>query len=124
MRFHRFINENKGWQQSLEVYQQELPEIQQLLEEAGADVSISPEERAACNYHFREAFSQQKTAMQEVRKELDEQQKRLNVDCASNAVYDIDALCYQDIIRIRVKELQKTFVELKCNFMSFLSAAL
>ncbi len=124
MRFRRFMNENRGWQQSLEMYQREMPEIQQLLAEAEADESISPEERDACQHHFRAEFFHQQEEMNLVRFDLDEQQKRLNKDCASNAVYDIEALCYQDIIRSRVKELQKAFVELKCNFMSFLSTVL
>jgi hypothetical protein len=124
MRFHRFINENKGWQQSLEVYQREMPEIQQLLAEAEADESISPLERDTCKYHFRAGFSHQLEEMEQVKNDLNQQQNRLSKDCASNDVYDIEALCYQDIIRSRVKELQKTFIELKCNFMSFLSTAL
>jgi hypothetical protein len=124
MRFRRFINENKGWQQSLEVHQREMPEMQLLLTETEADESISQQERDACRYHFRAEFSHQMEEMQQVKNELAEQQKRLSADCASNAVYDIDALCYQDIIRSRVKELQKTFIELKCNFMSFLSTVL
>jgi hypothetical protein len=124
MRFHRFINENRGWQQSLDVYRREMPEMQQLLTDAEADESISPQERDACTYHFRAEFSHQLEGMEQVKNDLAEQQERLSKDCASNAVYDIEALCYQDIIRSRVKELQKTFIELKCNFMSFLSTAL
>lgn len=124
MRFHRFINENKGWQQSLEVYQREMPEMQQLLAEAEADESISPQERDACTCHFRPEFLHRQEELQQVRNDLAKQQKRLTEDCASNAVYDIEALCYQDIIRSRVKELQKTFIDMKCNFMSFLATAL
>jgi small-conductance mechanosensitive channel len=124
MRFRRFINENRGWQASIEVHQREIPEMQQLLAEAEAEVLLSPQERDACRYHFRELLQHQQEEMQQVRHELDEQQKRLSADCATDAIYDIEALCCQDIIRDRVKELHKTFVDLKCSFMSFLSTAL
>jgi hypothetical protein len=124
MRFQRFINENRGWQQSIEVHQREIPEMQQLLAAAEVQESLTPQERDACRYHFREILIQQQEEMRYVKHELDEQQKRLSDDCAANAVYDIEALCYQDIIRGRVKELQKAFVDLKCSFMSFLSTVL
>jgi hypothetical protein len=124
MRFQRFINENRSWQECIEVHQREIPGMQQLLAVAEADEAISPQERHACRYHFRELLTHQQEEMQRVKSELDEQQKRLSADCASNAVYDIEALCYQDIIRNEVKELQKTFLDLKCNFLSFLSTVL
>jgi hypothetical protein len=124
MRFRRFINENKSWQQSLDLYRQEMPKLQQMLAEAEADESIGPQEKDACAYHFRTEFLHQQDELLQLSRDLAEQQKRLTKDCANNAIYDIEAFCYQDIIRNRVKEVQKTFTELKCSFMSFLSTAL
>jgi hypothetical protein len=124
MRFQRFINENQGWLQSLEVYRSEIPEMQQLLSDIEAGETLTLQERDTCRFHFREMLLHQQQEMQRVANNLARQQVRLGRDCASNAIYDIEALCQQDIIRERVRQLQKTFVDLKCSFMSFVSTVL
>ena len=52
---------------------------------------------------------------------LDQQQQRLKTDTATKYLYDIDSLCSQDILRDRIKEIEKKYLELKYNFMKFLS---
>jgi hypothetical protein len=56
--------------------------------------------------------------------DIEEQQQRLAKDCELKSLYDIDAFCTQDILRERIKAIEKTYIDLKCNFMNYLSTLL
>jgi len=60
--------------------------------------------------------------MQKLENDIAIQQQRLEKDCELKDQYDVDAFCTQDILRDRIKAIEKTFIELKCNFLKYISA--
>ncbi len=110
-----YMNENEGWQQVLKIQTNEIPTMKQMLTE------VIAEEKIIGKNHFDKQLVEQHKQMKQLNDELDEQQKRLAVDCETNMQYDIDAFCTQDILRERIKAIEKTYIDLKCNFMNYLS---
>ncbi|MEN9571155.1 MAG: hypothetical protein RL172_2386 [Bacteroidota bacterium] len=114
-----YLHENASWMATIHHQAQEIPVLEKLLvqNEAAITDDKSKEER----HHFCNAFSRQQQQMNLLNTELKQQQQRLTKDAAAKALYDIDALCSQDILRDRIQEIEKRYVELKCSFMKFLS---
>jgi hypothetical protein len=115
-----YMNENEGWQQVLQVQTNEIPTMKKMLNEIMEEEQLAREEKAGKN-HFNRRLAEQQNEMQQLNNELGEQQKRLAMDCETNMQYDIDAFCTQDILRERIKAIEKTYIDLKCNFMNYLS---
>lgn len=115
-----YMNENEGWQQVLQVQTNEIPTMKKMLNEIMGEEQLAGEEKAGKN-HFDRQLVVQQNEMQQLNNELGEQQKRLAMDCETNMQYDIDAFCTQDILRERIKAIEKTYIDLKCNFMNYLS---
>jgi hypothetical protein len=59
--------------------------------------------------------------MKKLDEAIEEQKKRLLHDCDLKNQQDVDAFCTQDILRQRIKAIEKTYIDLKCNFMNYLS---
>ena len=80
----------------------------------------------AINDIFRKELLVQQTQMEQLNHAIDEQQKRLAHDCESEMEnkYDIDTLCGQDILRDRIKAVEKNYIDLKCNFMNYIATLL
>jgi len=73
---------------------------------------------------FNRELRMQEEEMIKLNKALIQQQERLKTDTAEKYLYDIDTLCNQDILRDRIKEIEKKYVELKCSFMKFLASTI
>lgn len=115
-----YMNENEGWQRVLQVQTDEIPTMKKMLNEIMGEEQIAMEEKTGKD-HFNRRLAVQQNEMQQLNNELGEQQKRLAIDCETNMQYDIDAFCTQDILRERIKAIEKTYIDLKCNFMNYLS---
>lgn len=123
-KFRWYLNENEGWQQVIQQQRKEIPELEKILTTVIYD-EISPvDEITSCKIHFGKQLEIQRIEMTLLNGELEEQQKRLVKDCENGNCNDIDAFCTQDILRQRIRDIEKTYVELKCNFMTYLSTVL
>lgn len=126
-RYKVLLNENEGWQKFIGIQCREVPELEKLLDEMPVeDTRRNIEEVSKSKHFFQTSFSAQQSEMELINTELSEQQKRLLTDCELNdaPVYDIDTVCKQDILREKIKELERKYLELKCNFMTYLSSVL
>lgn len=115
-----YMNENEGWRRVLQVQTDEIPTMKKMLNEIMREEQFAREEKTDKD-HFDRRLAVQQNEMQQLNNELGEQQKRLAIDCETNMQYDIDAFCTQDILRERIKAIEKTYIDLKCNFMNYLS---
>lgn len=111
----RCLAENDGWQQTIRLQEKEFPAMKQMLDE----VPEAGETREKA--HFDRELSFQQNEMHQLNEDLERQQQRLASDCESNALFDIEAFLAQDILRERIKAIEKLYIDLKCNFMNYLA---
>lgn len=120
------MNENAGWQKTLIEQEKEIPLLEKMLGNVMIETDITKieENEIGVDSHFRQQLIKQHKEFEQLNKALNMQQKRLAEDSICNLTYDTQALCSQDILRDRIKDAEKNYVELKCNFMKYLSSVL
>jgi endo-1,4-beta-D-glucanase Y len=123
-RVNLFMTENADWQKTLSEQSNQLPLLEKMLEEVAMESAAPEDYETIVDNHFRQQLVKQKEDILLLNNELDVQQQRLQNDSKLNAVYDTQALCFQDILRDRIKNVEKNYVDLKCNFMKYLSTVL
>lgn len=117
-----FINENAGWQSAIKAQVKEIPQLKIMLANVqNADNINGPADKTGTDIFFNSELMQQQNEMKKLDEAIEEQQKRLLQDCDLKNQQDIDAFCNQDILRQRIKAIEKTYIDLKCNFMNYLS---
>ena len=115
-----YLHENSSCLKTISNQTEEIPALEKLL--AVKNIESNNNQSQQENTHFRNALHQQKNEMLQLNTALDLQQQRLKNDAEKKTLYDIDALCSQDILRDKIKEIEKKFIELKCNFMKYVSS--
>ena len=117
-----FMNENAGWQNAIKAQVKEIPQLKIMLANVqNADNINGPADKTGTDIFFNSELMQQQNEMKKLDEAIEEQQKRLLQDCDLKNQQDIDAFCNQDILRQRIKAIEKTYIDLKCNFMNYLS---
>jgi hypothetical protein len=112
-----FINENDGWEKTISDQAEEIPALESLLADKKEVIASHPAEQA----YFQEVLTKVKDELRQLSKLLQEQQQRLREVVSAEKLYNFDALCSQDILRDRIRDVQQRFIELKCNFLRYLS---
>jgi hypothetical protein len=123
-KFRWYLNENEGWQQVIQMQRNEIPQLEKILTTIIYDEHTAKDKMELGKLHFGQQLEMQSKEMALLNQELDVQQKRLANDCDTDIENDIDAFCTQDILRQRIRDIEKTYLELKCNFMTYLSTVL
>jgi len=120
------MDENSGWRKTIAMQAREIPILEEMLAVTVNDTTLQVSRKQSNEVHFSRQMESQFREMTQLNFAIDQQQKRLARDCENEAEgrYDIDALCTQDILRERIKMTEKGFIELKCNFMNYLSTLL
>ena len=108
------LDENSGWQYTIKTQVSEIPKWKSKLISDGIDTCKS--EGVLYNQLF-----QQQAKMNQLEDDLLLQQQRLQKNFELQHVDDIESFCMQDILRERIKEIEKAYVELKCNFLNYVS---
>jgi hypothetical protein len=117
-----FINENAGWQNAIKAQVKEIPQLKIMLANVqNADNINGLADKTGTDIFFNSELMMQQNEMKKLDEAIEEQQKRLLKDCDLKNQQDIDAFCNQDILRQRIKAIEKTYIDLKCNFMNYLS---
>ena len=112
-----FLHENEGWEKTINHQSEELPDLEALLSDKDEAIASHPEEQA----YFLELLNSRKEELRLLRNLLNEQQQRLKEVVTAETLYNFNALCAQDILRNRIRDVQQRFIELKCNFLRYLS---
>ena len=117
-----FINENASWQSAIKAQEKEIPQLKIMLANVqNADDINGPADKTGTDIFFNSELIMQQKEMKKLDEAIEEQQKRLLQDCDIKNQQDIEAFCTQDILRQRIKAIEKTYIDLKCNFMNYLS---
>jgi energy-converting hydrogenase A subunit M len=91
---------------------------------AKQETYYTAKEMEISNNHFTDQLLQQQKELIELHAAIEQQQSRLIQNCEAKKEHDIESLCTQDILRDRIKDIEKTYIELKCNFMRYFSTML
>ena len=125
-KFRLYMNENNIWHKTIASQSKEIPTFRKMLNTAGDKRKLVEAGKLAVSDVFSKELQVQQQEMEQLRHAIDEQQKRLIHDCESEDEnkYDIDKLCGQDILRDRIKAVEKRYIDLKCNFMNYIATLL
>lgn len=120
-RLKLYLNENEGWLQTLKLHTSEIPAMKTMLTAIDTSETTVENEKRGKDL-FNSQLAVQQSAMQLLNEEFNQQQERLKKDSETDIRYDIDAFCTQDILRERIKAIEKMYIDLKCSFMNYVAA--
>lgn len=120
-----FIKENDAWDHMINRQRVELPQldamISSIVEERKANLR---EDRTRIFEHFKKEMAEQQHYMDEVSRDLAAQQAKLTAERnrkTNNDPYSIQTLNSQNVLRSRIRDIEKKFVELKCNYLNYVA---
>ncbi len=115
-KYRLFMSENAGWQDTIKAQVNEIPAM---LESALHGISETVKKDR--DTILRQLLVKQKNEMKQLDDDIETQQQRLVKDCELSNQYDIDAFCTQDILRERIRAIEKAYIDLKCNFLNYVT---
>lgn len=117
-----FMKENDAWEDMIARQKVELPRLDKLITRIMADKKVK-DESARVFDHLRRQMEDQEKHMEELEVELGKQQrylhdqrKRRNED-----PHSINTFFSQKILRERIRDVERNFVELKCNYLNYIA---
>ncbi len=124
LRARLYLNENMEWQKKLSFQNNELPGLEEMLQEVLTVIGLPGKEVTDGDLVILSQLNKQKIRMKELNTELDVQQWRLENDTIHTPVHELQLLCNQDILRERIKEIEKRYVDLKCSLLKYIPVVL
>ena len=120
------MSENSAWRKAISAQEKEIPALEEILALAVHEQEPIEKTSLGSGNHFIQQLESQQKEMKQINREIGQQQKRLAKDCKNVEAgkYDIHTLCTQDILRERIKSIEKNFIDLKCNFIRYISTLL
>lgn len=123
-----FIKENDAWDHMINRQRVELPQLDAMISSIVEERKGKLRARNACVFeHFKKEMAEQQHFMDEVAEELANQQAKLTAERNRNTrnrkaldePYSIQALDSQNVLRNRIRDIEKKFVELKCDYLNY-----
>ena len=120
-----FIKENDAWDDMITRQKSEIPTKKKML----SDVVMERKnigENALANVRFlKKEMSTQEEHMGALREELAKQQNFLVKEKkADGDEFAINTVSSQNILRERIRSVERTFIDLKCNFLNYMATIL
>ena len=125
-----FIKENDAWDHMINRQRVELPQlvamVSNIVEERKGQLRVG---LIRAVEHFNKEMAEQQHFMDEVAQELANQQAKLTAERNKNSgkrktlddPYAIQTLDSQNLLRNRIRDIEKKFVELKCNYLNYVA---
>lgn len=117
-----FIKENDAWDDMIRRQKVELPILDALVTNIVQDKRLKEDSNRVFK-HLKHEMQEQQRSMEDLTRELEKQQlfliterRRKNQD-----PYSIDTFNSQNILRSRIKDVERNFVELKCNYLNYVA---
>jgi len=117
-----FMKENDAWDDMITRQSREIPTLERRLSEIFPDRKVMGRDTLANVTFLRAEMQSQERQMVELKSDLAAQQSLLANFMRSNT----DPLALQpensqNILRERIKKVERTFLDLKCNFLNYLA---
>ena len=120
-----FIKENDAWDDMITRQKSEIPTLEKMLSEVimvKKNIGVD----ALANVSFlKKEMSNQEEHMGALKEELAKQQHYLVKEKkADGDEFAINTVSSQNILRERIRSVERTFIELKCNFLNYMATIL
>ena len=118
-----FIKENDAWEDMIRRQKMEMPVLDAMISNIVADKKGLQEDRTKVYQHLHHEMQKAQNSMDELERELVKQQQYLSSERKRKTTdpYSIDTFNSQSILRSRIKDVEKNFVELKCNYLNYIA---
>lgn len=116
-----FIKENDAWDDMITRQKSEIPTLEKMLSEViNEKRNIGEDTLANVSILKREMITQQEH-MGALKEELAKQQLFLVKEKKEDGdLFAINTVSSQNILRERIRSVERTFIELKCNFLNYM----
>jgi uncharacterized protein (UPF0335 family) len=120
-----FMKENDAWDDMITRQSREIPTLERTLSEIFKDNKRVGSDTMANVSILRSEMQSQERQMVELKNDLARQQTLLAREKRSDGdPFAIQTVNSQNILRERIKKVEKTFLDLKCNFLNYLATIL
>lgn len=118
-----FIKENDAWEDLIRRQKVELPVLDAMVTNIVSDKKGLKEDSSRVFHHLRHEMQVQQQSMEDLELELEKQQQYLSSERRRKSAdpYAIDTFNSQNILRSRIRDVEKNFVELKCNYLNYVA---
>jgi hypothetical protein len=120
-----FIKENDAWDDMITRQKSEIPTLGKMLNDVVNERKhIGEDALANVNFLKKEMLTQEEH-MGTLKEELAKQQNYLVKEKkADGDTFAINTVSSQNILRERIRSVERTFIELKCNFLNYMATIL
>ena len=120
-----FIKENDAWDDMITRQTKEIPTLEKMLSQVIQQKTTIGEQTLANVTYLKQEMQTQEKFMGELKVELARQQtylvKEKKHETDPHAILTVSS---QNVLRERIRNVEKTFIELKCNFLNYMATIL
>ncbi|MFZ9589380.1 MAG: hypothetical protein ACO28V_06575, partial [Chitinophagaceae bacterium] len=116
-----FMKENDAWDDLIARQSKELPQLENMLASIFNRKNLDEEIIANASL-LKDEMLLQETQMQEIRAHLAKQQDLLAIEKRSLS-YPAHSLLSQNALREKIRDIERKFLDLKCNYLNYLATA-
>ncbi len=118
-----FMKENDAWDDLIARQSKELPQLENMLTSIFNRNHNLDEDVIANASLLKDEMLLQETQMQEIRAHLAKQQDLLAIEKRSLS-YPAHSLLSQNALREKIRDIERKFLDLKCNYLNYLATAI
>ncbi|MFZ9300511.1 MAG: hypothetical protein ACO23V_06000 [Chitinophagaceae bacterium] len=120
-----FIKENHAWDHMINRQRVELPQLDAMISNSFEEGRGKLRDQSVrVLHHLKKGMEEQRQSMDEVARELASQQAKLTAARDRKTEiepYSTQTLNNQNVLRSRIRDIEKKFVELKCNYFNYVA---
>ncbi len=116
------MKENSAWEDMISRQRKEIPLLDQMITNI-VEEEVMKDDKARVFLHLRNEIHKTEKHMDELKDDLNRQQKYLLAERKRTTAdpYSINTFFSQKVLRERIREVEKSFVELKCNYLNYVA---
>ena len=119
-----FMKENEAWDDMITRQSKEIPDFEKMLTSMVEKKPYVADEILSSVKILKYEMQEQETCMAAVIEDLARQQNFLLSEKKIEAEgYGVHTLLSQNVLRERIRNVEKKFLDLKCNFLNYLASA-
>ena len=117
-----FMKENDAWDDLIARQSKELPQLENMLASIFKRINLDEEIIANASL-LKDEMQLQETQMLEIREHLAKQQHLLAIEQRSTS-HPAHSLLSQNALREKIRDIERKFLDLKCNYLNYLATAI